>query len=210
MFFNGAIVSRGHTVHKAPGAYSARGMSESLAARLELLHVPHWSYLEMRDAFGFDIEQHLYFGGYPGAATLIGEPERWRRYVADSLIETSVSRDLLMLTRVDKPALLRGLFDLACRYSGQILSYTKMLGQLQDAGNTTTPAHQANAAAAGQCALFYWRKRGVLCCPLQSALHAACWVATGCRGPRSQISNATCNLATTWYRYRCLSWLRPC
>jgi len=119
----------------------ARGMSESLAGRFELLHLPHWSFAEMRAAFGFGLDEFLYFGGYPGAAPLIGEPERWRRYIADSLIETSVSRDVLLLTRVDKPALLRRLFELACRYSGQILSYTKMLGQLQDAGNTTTLAH---------------------------------------------------------------------
>ncbi len=125
----------------------ARGMSESLAGRFELLHLPHWSFAEMRDAFGFELEEYLYFGGYPGAAALIHEPERWRRYIADSLIETSVSRDVLLLTRVDKPALLRRLFDLACRYSGQILSYTKMLGQLQDAGNTTTLAHYLDLLA---------------------------------------------------------------
>lgn len=119
----------------------AQGMTESLAGRFELLHLPHWSFAEMRDAFGFGLDEYLYFGGYPGAAALIHEPERWRRYIADSLIETSVSRDVLLLTRVDKPALLRRLFELACRYSGQILSYTKMLGQLQEAGNTTTLAH---------------------------------------------------------------------
>ena len=83
----------------------------------------------------------LSISGYPGAAPLIGDPARWARYIADSLIETSIARDVLLLTRVDKPALLRRLFELACRYSGQILSYTKMLGQLQDAGNTTTLAH---------------------------------------------------------------------
>lgn len=125
----------------------ARGMSESLAGRFEVLHLPHWSYNEMRAAFGFDLDQFLYFGGYPGAATLVDDVERWRRYVADSLIETSVARDVLLLTRVDKPALLRRLFDLACRYSGQILSYTKMLGQLQDAGNTTTVAHYLDLLA---------------------------------------------------------------
>ena len=84
---------------------------------------------------------HLYFGGYPGAAPLAGDPERWRRYLLDSLVETTISRDVLLLTRVDKPALLRRLFELGCRYSGQVLSYTKMLGQLHDAGNTTTLAH---------------------------------------------------------------------
>ncbi len=119
----------------------ARGLTESLAGRFEVLHVPHWSYAEMREAFGFTLENYVYFGGYPGAASLIGSPERWRRYILDSLIETTIARDVLLLTRVDKPALLRRLFELACDYSGQILSYTKMLGQLQDAGNTTTLAH---------------------------------------------------------------------
>ncbi|MDW8468101.1 MAG: hypothetical protein RML56_02825, partial [Burkholderiales bacterium] len=105
----------------------ARGLGESLAGRFELLHLPHWSFAEMRAAFGFDLDEYLYFGGYPGAAALARDPERWRRYVADSLVETTVSRDVLLLARVDKPALLRRLFDLACRFSGQILSYTKML-----------------------------------------------------------------------------------
>jgi len=118
-----------------------QGLTESLAGRFELLHLPYWSFAEMRAAFGWTVEQYVYFGGYPGAATLAGEPSRWLRYVTDSLIETSISRDVLLLTRVDKPALLRRLFELACRYSGQILSFTKMLGQLQDAGNTTTLAH---------------------------------------------------------------------
>ncbi len=119
----------------------AQGLTESLAGRFELLHVPHWSLSEMREAFGWSLEDYLYFGGYPGAAPLVAEPERWTRYVADSLIETSIARDVLLLSRVDKPALLRRLFELGCRYSGQVLSYTKMVGQLQDAGNTTTLAH---------------------------------------------------------------------
>jgi predicted AAA+ superfamily ATPase len=126
----------------------ARGLSESLAGRFELLHLPHWSYAEMRDAFGWTLEQYIFHGGYPGAAPLIAEPQRWARYVLDSLVETSIARDVLLLTRVDKPALLRRLFELACRYSGQVLSYTKMLGQLQDAGNTITLAHYLDLLAA--------------------------------------------------------------
>lgn len=118
-----------------------RGLSESLAGRFEVLHLPHWSLTEMRSAFGFRLEQYLYFGGYPGAAPLADDPERWRRYLLDALVETTIARDVLLLTRVDKPALLRRLFDLGCRYSGQVLSYNKMLGQLHDAGNTTTLAH---------------------------------------------------------------------
>ena len=118
-----------------------KALSESLAGRFEVIFLSHWSYGEMRTAFGWSLEQFVFHGGYPGAAPLIGDHERWARYVLDSLVETSISRDVLLLTRVDKPALLRQLFELACRYSGQVLSYTKMLGQLQDAGNTTTLAH---------------------------------------------------------------------
>lgn len=125
----------------------AQGLTESLAGRFETLRLPHWSFAEMRDAFGWKLDQYLSFGGYPGAAPLIRDPARWSRYIADSLIETSIARDVLLLTRVDKPALLRRLFELSCRYSGQILSYTKMLGQLQDAGNTTTLAHYLDLLA---------------------------------------------------------------
>jgi hypothetical protein len=118
-----------------------RGLHESLAGRFEVIALPHWSFGEMQAIFGWDLEQFVYYGGYPGAAPLIEEPERWKRYIIDSLIETTISRDILLLTRVDKPALLRRLFFLACDYSGQVLSYQKMLGQLVDAGNTVTLAH---------------------------------------------------------------------
>jgi uncharacterized protein len=118
-----------------------QGLTESLAGRFEILHLPHWSLSEMNAAFGFSVEEYIYYGGYPGAAPLSRESVRWRRYILDLVVETTISRDVLLLTRVDKPALLRRLFELGCRYSGQVLSYTKMLGQLQDAGNTTTLAH---------------------------------------------------------------------
>lgn len=118
-----------------------KGLTESLAGRFETLYLGHWSFTEMKDAFGWSIEQYVYFGGYPGSATLIYDEDRWKNYIKDSLIETSISKDILMLTRVDKPALLKRLFELGCIYSGQILSYTKILGQLQDAGNTTTLAN---------------------------------------------------------------------
>ncbi|MDR2121756.1 MAG: ATP-binding protein [Flavobacteriaceae bacterium] len=118
-----------------------KGLTESLAGRFETLYLGHWSYPEMHEAFGWSIQQYVYFGGYPGSATLIRDKERWGNYIKDSLIETSISKDILMLTRVDKPALLKRLFELGCLYSGQILSYTKIMGQLQDAGNTTTLAN---------------------------------------------------------------------
>lgn len=118
-----------------------RGLTESLAGRFETIHLGHWSFSEMREAFGWTVEQYVYFGGYPGSADLITDEQRWKNYVNDALIETSISKDVLMLTRVDKPALLRQLFELGSEYSGQILSFTKIVGQLQDAGNTTTLAN---------------------------------------------------------------------
>jgi predicted AAA+ superfamily ATPase len=117
------------------------GLTESLAGRFEVIPVSHWSFVEMKKAFGWGIDRYVYFGGYPGAAELTGDQARWSRYIMDALIETTVSRDVLLMKRVDKPALLRRLFELGCIYSGQILSYQKMLGQLHDAGNTTTLAH---------------------------------------------------------------------
>jgi len=125
-----------------------RGLNESLAGRFEILHLSHWAYSEMREAFGWDLDRYLYFGGYPGSAPLANDSGRWARYVRDSLVETTISRDVLLLSRVDKPALLRRLFDLGSRYSGRILSYQKMMGQLQDAGNTTTLAHYLQLLAA--------------------------------------------------------------
>ena len=118
-----------------------KGLTESLAGRFEVIPVIHWSLSEMREAFGWTLEQYILYGGYPGTAGLIEDHDRWSRYIIDSIIETTLSRDILLLTRVDKPALLRRLFQLCCDYSGQVLSYQKMLGQLHDAGNTTTLAH---------------------------------------------------------------------
>ncbi len=120
-----------------------QGLTESLAGRFELLPLTHWTLDEMQTAFGVSVEEYVWFGGYPGAAPLMGDQSRWRDYILNALIETTLSKDILMMTRVDKPALLHRLFELGCCYSGQILSYTKLLGQLQDAGNTTTLTHYA-------------------------------------------------------------------
>ena len=118
-----------------------KGLTESLAGRFEQLHCLHWEFKECRQCFNWDIDQYLFFGGYPGAAVLIEDETRWKSYVLDSLIESAISKDVLMLNPVEKPALLRKLFVLACEFAAQILSYQKMLGQLTDAGNTTTLAH---------------------------------------------------------------------
>jgi len=117
-----------------------QGLTESLAGRFELIRVSHWSFIEMAHAFDFDLGSYLYFGGYPGAARLVSDQPRWRDYIRASLIEPVVDRDILAMTRVDKPALLRRTFELGSSYSGQVFSYNRMLGQMQDAGNTTTLA----------------------------------------------------------------------
>ena len=118
-----------------------RGLTESLAGRYELLNVRHWGLAETQAAFDLTVDGHIFFGGYPGALPLRHDQPRWRSYVLAALIQPSIERDVLALHRVKKPALLKALFDLSAGYSGQILSFTKMLGQLQDAGNTTTLAH---------------------------------------------------------------------
>jgi predicted AAA+ superfamily ATPase len=117
------------------------GMTESLAGRFETMYISHWSLTEMKEAFGWDANQYAWFGGFPGAASLIPDEARWKNYITNSLAETSISKDILMMSRVDKPALMRRLFDLGCSYSGQELSFNKILGQLLDAGNTTTLSH---------------------------------------------------------------------
>lgn len=131
--------------------FAARGITESLAGRYETIYAPHWSYQEMSSAFEYSFAEYLYYGGYPGSAVLRHEPQRWRNYIRESIIEATVSRDLMATVRIDKPALLRNLFFLACNYGGRILSYTKMLGQLNDAGNTTTLAHYLDLLS--QCGL---------------------------------------------------------
>ena len=115
-----------------------RGLNETLAGRFEPIRFTHWSYAEMSEAFGLGLERYVFFGGYPGAAPRIGDSERWAGYVRGALIEPNIERDVLSMTRVDKPALLKRLFYLGASYSGQVVSYTKLVGQLQDAGNTTT------------------------------------------------------------------------
>ncbi|MBK7863699.1 MAG: ATP-binding protein [Archangiaceae bacterium] len=117
-----------------------KGATESLAGRFEVQFCPHWTWPDCRAAFGWSLDEWLFWGGYPGAATLTQEPSRWRRFIADSLVEAVLSRDVLMMGAVAKPALLRQLFMLAVRTPAQALSFNKMLGQLQDAGNTTTLA----------------------------------------------------------------------
>lgn len=119
-----------------------KGLCESLAGRFEIIPFTHWSFSEMSETFGWSLHHYIYFGGYPGAALLSNEEDsvRWANYINDSIIETTISRDILLMSQVNKPVLLKRLFQLGCNYSGQVLSYNKIL-ELQDAGNAMTLAH---------------------------------------------------------------------
>ena len=115
-----------------------KGLSESLGGRFEEIRMTHWSYPEMRECFGFTLDQYLFYGGYPGAAELISDHDRWEQYIQSAIIDAAINKDILMNTPIGKPALLRQTFELGASYSGEILSLNKMLGSLQDAGNTVT------------------------------------------------------------------------
>jgi len=117
-----------------------KGLTESLAGRYELIRMPHWSLREMRDAFGVTLDEYIYFGGYPGPAHMIKDERRWRKYIKDSLVAPAIEKDVIMTSNIYKPALMKQLFELGCSYSAEILSLTKLMGQLQDAGNVTTLA----------------------------------------------------------------------
>lgn len=121
-----------------------KGLSDSMMGRFEEIRMTHWSYPEMRDAFNMSLEQYLYFGGYPGAAFLIEDEERWGQYINGAIIDATINKDILYDSPISKPALLRQTFELGTSYSGEIVSLTKMVGALQDAGNTTTLAGYLN------------------------------------------------------------------
>ena len=120
------------------------GLKESLAGRFELIRMGHWTFQEMRQAFGFGLEQYVYFGGYPGAAKFIDDEQRWKRYIKDSIVKPAIEKDVIMTSNIYKPALMKQLFVIGCRYSAELLSLTKVIGQLQDAGNVTTAASYLN------------------------------------------------------------------
>ena len=129
-----------------------KGLTESLAGRFELIRMPHWSYTEMRDAFGLTLDEYIYYGGYPGPAHMIHDERRWRKFIKDSLVSPAIEKDVVMTSNIYKPALMKQLFELGCTYSAEILSLTKLMGQLQDAGNVTTLA--AYLDILDQCALL--------------------------------------------------------
>ena len=117
-----------------------QGLSESLMGRFEEIRMTHWTYAEMRDCFGLTVDEFIYFGGYPGAVEMMQDEARWKVYVRNSMIDATVNRDIFEDVRIGKAALLRKTLELGAAYSGKILSLTKLLGEIQDAGNVMTIA----------------------------------------------------------------------
>ncbi len=122
-----------------------KGLADSLAGRFETIKMSHWGYTEMQEAFGLTLDEYMYYGGYPGSASLIEDSDRWSQYIKDSIIDATINKDIILETVISKPALLRQTFELGAAYSGQMISLTKFMGSLQDAGNTTTLSGYLNA-----------------------------------------------------------------
>lgn len=121
-----------------------KGLTESLAGRFELIRLGHWTLSEMQDAFGWTLDQYIYYGGYPGTAGLSEDMRRWKKYVRESLVAPAIEKDVILTSNIYKPALMKQLFELGCSYSAEQLSLTKVVGQLQDAGNVTTLSSYLN------------------------------------------------------------------
>ncbi len=139
-------------------------LPESLAGRFEIIRFTHWSYMECHKAFGCELEDYFFYGGYPGGYELINEERRWKQFVTESLIETAITRDIMFLADVQKPVLLRKLLYLGCEYGGQILSYGKILGDLNDAGSKLTLMNYQKylEAAFLMGGLQAWKGSGIL------------------------------------------------
>jgi hypothetical protein len=118
-----------------------QGLGESLAGRYEIVPADHWNLGECKEAFGWGLDEFLKFGGYPAAAALCHDLQRWQKYIRDSIIEPVLIKDILGLSAVQKPALFRQTFELAMAYPAREVSLQKLLGQLQDSGNVTTVKH---------------------------------------------------------------------
>ncbi len=113
-----------------------QGLTESLAGRFQLIRAHHWDYPKSKQLVSLDVEKFVRYGGYPGSYPLLDNLEMWQSYIHDSIIEAVIGKDILQIARVSKPALFRQAFKILMSYPAQDISYTKLLGQLQDKGNT--------------------------------------------------------------------------
>lgn len=111
-----------------------KGLTESLTGRFQLIQAYHWNYAESLEGYGLDFEDYLRRGGYPGSYNL-GDDKEWSDYVRNSIVSTVIEKDILQYHTVKSPALFRQAFEILMSYPAQEISYTKLLGQLQDRGN---------------------------------------------------------------------------
>lgn len=107
-----------------------KGLEESLEGRFETIKMGYWDWQEMHEAFGFSMDEYVYFGGFPGLAPDIQDEDRWRNLMEDSIISPILTRDIHEIEEIRNPALLRQVFELACIESAKELSLTKMQGTM--------------------------------------------------------------------------------
>lgn len=114
----------------SPRLLLQKGLEESLEGRFETIKMGYWDWQEMHEAFGFSMDEYVYFGGFPGLAPDIQDEDRWRNLMEDSIISSILTRDILEIEEIRNPALLRQVFELACIESAKELSLTKMQGTM--------------------------------------------------------------------------------
>jgi predicted AAA+ superfamily ATPase len=115
-----------------------------MAGRFERLSLTHWSARALSVAFALPPAEAavalVQTGSYPGAFPLRADPARGRAYVRDAIVEPAIGRDLMALTSIRRPALLRQIFAVAAGMPAQIVSLQKLQGQLGDPGALETVA----------------------------------------------------------------------
>mgnify|MGYP000007310264 CR=1 FL=1 len=112
-----------------------KGLTESLTGRFQLIKAFHWNLAESKEGYGLDLEEYLQFGGYPGSYQFTELRSQWVNYIKNSIITTVLDKDILLYHTVKSPSLFRQAFELVISYPAQEISYTKLLGQLQEKGN---------------------------------------------------------------------------
>lgn len=122
-----------------------KGSRETLAGRFERLRLFHWPAAELKQCFhlspGKAVDQFVRLGSYPGGQAFLDQPERWRAYLRDSIIEPAIGRDIMNLEVVRKPALLRQVYAVAVGHPAEIVSLQKLAGELAERGALETLAH---------------------------------------------------------------------
>ena len=111
-----------------------KGLTESLTGRFQLIYAYHWNYKESHDGYGLNFEQYLKFGGYPGSYQFLNT-QNWESFVKNSIVSTVIEKDILQYSTVKSPTLFKQAFEILISYPAQEISYTKLLGQLQNKGN---------------------------------------------------------------------------